>query len=91
VNTHICVLSLGSVALFFLPSEPFVEHQLFLKEHSPFEMTMVVGYANDYIGYIPTRNEFERGGYEVSMSIIERGEDEKLRDAALELATELVR
>ena len=91
VTTRVCVLALAGAALYFLPSEPFVEHQLFLKERSPYEMNMVVSYANDYVGYIPTQDEFEKGGYEVGMSIVERGEGEKLRDVALELAGELVR
>jgi len=57
-------LRLGSAAMVFLPGEPFVEIALAIRKASPFDFTAVVGYAESYIGYIPTDRAFAGGGYE---------------------------
>jgi len=50
-----------------LPGEFFIEWGNIIRELSPFEHTAVVGYANGYNGYIPTKKAFERsGGYETN-------------------------
>lgn len=54
----------GQAALVFLPGEPFVEIGLAIRAASPFAWTAVVGYAESYIGYIPTDRAFRNGGYE---------------------------
>ena len=43
----------------------FVRYQLELEEASPRPMTVLCGYANGCIGYVPTADEYQRGGYEV--------------------------
>ena len=48
-----------------IPGELFVEYGLEIKEKSPFAHTLIIGYANDYVGYIPTLEAFQEGGYEV--------------------------
>jgi len=30
---------------------------------------MIIGYANDYISYIPTKEAFSQGGYEIETSL----------------------
>jgi hypothetical protein len=60
------VVRLGEVALVALPGEPFVELGLELKERSPATHTFVIGYANDWIGYLTTPQAWQQGGYEVS-------------------------
>ncbi|MCC7355859.1 MAG: hypothetical protein IT330_19130, partial [Anaerolineae bacterium] len=59
------VLRINDIALVAMPGEVFVEVQLMLKEKSPFPHTVVVGCANDVLGYVPTREAFSEGGYEV--------------------------
>jgi len=55
-------VSLGSFSIITLPGEPFVETGKALK-HAGANLT--VGYANTAdVGYIPTREAFEEGGYE---------------------------
>ena len=56
------------MAFAFLPGEPFVETALSVREGSPFASTAVVGYAEDYIGYVPTDAAFVEGGYETILA-----------------------
>jgi hypothetical protein len=65
METEIGALRIGRAAWVFLPGEPFVEIALAIRSDSPFEFTAVVGYAEDYIGYIPTDRAFRNGGYEI--------------------------
>lgn len=51
------------------PGEVFLEYGLQVIRHSPLKDTMIFGLTNDYVGYIPTREAFGQGGYEVKTSI----------------------
>jgi hypothetical protein len=62
---RIGALRIGRAALVFLSGEPFVEIGLAIGKASPFALTAVVAYAEDYIGYIPTDRAFRNGGYEI--------------------------
>jgi hypothetical protein len=48
-----------------MAGEPFSAIGVRIKEKSPFEHTLVSGYTNGGFGYIPTREAFSQGGYEV--------------------------
>jgi len=63
--TDVQALRINDSVLVSMPGEVFVEAQLAIKEKSPFPHTIVVGLANDYVGYVPTRAAFGEGGYEV--------------------------
>ena len=58
------IMRIGQFALVALPGEIFVEFGLAIKAASPFERTVIVGIANDQIGYVPTEEAFQQGGYE---------------------------
>jgi len=58
---------LGDAAFVAIPGEVFVEIGLTLKRRLP-QMTFVFGIANGYIGYVPTREAYADGGYEVVSS-----------------------
>lgn len=64
------VLRLGDVVLAGLAGEPFVEIGLQVKARSPAAVTMLAGYANGSIGYIPVPAAYPQGGYEVDESYI---------------------
>lgn len=68
VRTEIGAITLGEVAILFLPGEIFVEMGLELKERFPEVKLITVSYANDAIGYVPHRTAFSSGGYEVEMA-----------------------
>lgn len=86
------VLSIGSLAIVFLPGEPFVELALEIENNSPFEHTVVVGYAENYIGYILTARAFDEGGYEAGpgkWSYLEKGAGMQLCKEAVGLLEEV--
>jgi len=61
-------IALGNAALVTTPGETFIEIGQAIKAASPFEHTFVTGYTNGVIGYLPTANAFDEGGYEVTSS-----------------------
>lgn len=85
--TVLGVLSIGDLCLIAMPGEVFVEHGLRLKRSSPYEVTAVVGLANDCVGYLPTLEAFELGGYEAwrtPISWTAPGTGEAMVEAVLE-------
>ncbi|MEE2830753.1 MAG: hypothetical protein VYD18_00175 [Candidatus Latescibacterota bacterium] len=57
-------LRIGGLTWLGLEGEIFVRYQLDLEAASQ-EPVVICGYANGCIGYVPTQDEYERGGYEV--------------------------
>ncbi len=57
------ILFINDAVLVFTPGEVFTEFGLRIKKEFPFLYTFVACYANNYIGYIPTKEEFEKGSY----------------------------
>jgi hypothetical protein len=76
-------------AIVTLPSEIFVNLGLTIKAKSPFKTTLVIELANESVAYIPTKQAFSEGSYEVTNSRVERGTGEKLVEAAVGLLKEL--
>jgi len=92
LETRIGAARIGDAAFVFLPGEPFVEIGLAIREASPFAFTAVVGYADDYIGYIPTDRAFAGGGYEIGpgrWSRLASGSEPIVRQAGIELLRSL--
>ena len=57
----------GDIAVLGLPGEPFVEGQLEIKINSPARYTFVAHATNQYVGYIPIKQAFSRGGHEATL------------------------
>jgi neutral ceramidase len=57
------VMRLGELVFAGLPGEVFVRWGLEMKRWSPGRHTFVIELANDALGYIPTTDQAERGGY----------------------------
>jgi hypothetical protein len=72
------------VVLLAVPAEIFVEVGLRLKKTAPLK-TFIVGIANGYIGYLPTSEAHEAGGYEVVSSKCRPEAADVLIEKAIEL------
>jgi len=80
---EIQAVRLGDLALLILPGEPFVEAKLQIKQRSPAKRTFVAHMSNQYVGYIPTPEAIQRGGYEARPS-----SGSKLAPEALQMITD---
>ena len=82
-------MRIGPVRWISLPGEPFVETGLELKQAGA---SFVVGYANGYLGYFPTRRAYAEGGYEVTLGAWSRvapGSAERLAELGRRLLRRL--
>lgn len=84
-EVEVMALRVGELAVVGLPGEIFCELGMELRRRSPAPHTLVVELANDGIGYVPTRDSFPQGGYEVTVgsTFYEPGAGEQLVDAAV--------
>ena len=92
LSTRITAVRIGSVVFCFLPGEPFIETSLAIRRAWPGEFTVVVGYADEWIGYVATDRAFDNGGYETnpgSWSKIRRGGEPIVRREAINLVRTL--
>lgn len=79
---------IGNAVFVFLPGEPFIETALAIRKVPPVSFMQVVGYAEAYIGYIPTDLAFDNGGYEPGpgrWSRVARGSEPIVRKEAMKL------
>ncbi len=56
-------IRLGDVALLFHPAELYSYYGLAIRRDSPFPNTLVVGYTDDLIGYLPDPKAYQAGEY----------------------------
>ncbi len=78
-KTWVQAVTIGDIAMVGVPGEFFTVLGQDIKRRSPFRYTYVFELANDYIGYIPDKVGFDRGGYQTWTglhSFLERGTGE---------------
>ncbi len=89
---RLSAIRIGSMAILFLPGEPFIEIASEIEKSSPFEKTIIVGYGENNIGYIPIEEAFTEGGYEIGpgkWSFLEIGADQIIKEKGIRLLEEL--
>lgn len=91
-TTWIQALVIGDIAIVGVPAEFFTQLGMDIKRRSPFRETVVAELANDWIGYLPTREAHELGGYQTWTglhSYAEPGTGERMVDEVVKLLQEL--
>ena len=73
----------NDIAVWAAPLELFCEIAIDVRNQSPFPFTFYFGYCNGWQGYIPTKAEFARGGYEPEVSPYTAAGGEDLAHAVL--------
>ncbi|MHC4563826.1 MAG: hypothetical protein ACYS8X_13790, partial [Planctomycetota bacterium] len=89
---EIQLLRIGDVAIVGLPGEPFVEAGLEIKMASPAAFTYVAHLPTwPDASYLPTRDAFENGGYEVWPNVcrVDPGTLETITAEAIDLVKEM--
>jgi neutral ceramidase len=75
----------ADVSFVAVPGEPFSDAQSMVDERLGTPRARLVGSANGYMGYFPSREAYDGGGYEVGVSLVDRGSAEVLAQAAIDL------
>jgi hypothetical protein len=65
-------LGIGEHLLVGMPGELFAALGLAVKQAAYPWWALVVGLANGMVGYVPTREAFNRGGYETTLSTVSK-------------------
>jgi hypothetical protein len=81
-------LRIGDFGIGAIPCETYGSTGLAIKQASPFALTMVIGLANGYHGYLPPPDQFALGGYSTwraRTSYLETGTEPKIVMALNEL------
>ena len=90
-KTHVSLLGIGPILLAGFPGEPVSELGAMLKWSSPFLKSYVLFTATDCLGYFPTQNQFNWGGYEPDTTLFARGTGEQMVGRIVETAVDLLR
>ena len=59
----LAAVRLGDIAVLFHPAELYTVYGLEIQRDSPYRKTLVVGYADGYVGYVPDKNAYLRNEY----------------------------
>ena len=89
VETEMQAIAIDDTVLIAEPGELFVEIGLDIKKKAGLENVFVVGYANDSIGYVPTREAYKEGKYEAFSTILSPEAGEIIHKTALELISKV--
>jgi len=84
----VTVLGLGDVAFFGLGGEPFTEYSYIAREKVPNKFIITATCANGGEGYLPSKQAFDQGGYEVVTSHFTPELEKTVIDAAVKMLTE---
>lgn len=82
-------INVAGMAFVTAPYEMFTDNGIYIKENSPFDMTMVFSCANNSHGYCPTEEAFDYESYEASSSYFARGIGEAAASKLVEMLSSL--
>jgi hypothetical protein len=88
------VMQIGPLVLVGIPAEMFVEYALEMKTRVQQDVNrpmMLVGYANDYAGYIITPRADRTGGYEKAISRVAPSAGRTMTETAMGIVQEHIR
>lgn len=71
-------LRINDISLLHLPAECFIEYQLKAQELNPGRFVATAAYGDGGPWYIPTKDAYPNGGYEVSVAFCEPDVDDEL-------------
>lgn len=86
---YLHAFKIGKGVVLAQPAELFSSLGYEIMINSSHNPTMIIGYSNGYIGYIPDRDSYNEGGYEALACSFKVNEGEKLRDLAIFLLQEI--
>jgi hypothetical protein len=90
-EAEISGVRIGDLAIVAIPGEVFARTGIKIKEISSLANTIVAGYSNGGLGYLPPDEAFDEGGYETEFPVcfVSRGTEEKILKASENVLREL--
>lgn len=82
-------VSFGDFAFVAVPYEMFDTNAKYIRDNSPFLMTLVASCTNDYLSYIPSAYGYIHGCYEADCAIFKPGAGERFAYAMLQMLDSL--
>ena len=76
---------MNGISLLHLPAEAFLEYQLRAQQMQPDRFVATAAYGDGGPWYIPIKNAYPQGGYEVSVANCSNAVDEILTRGILEV------
>lgn len=73
IDLEIQLLQINEGSFSGIPMEPFSETALEIKNKLKNELAFFGGYTNGYLGYLPTKEAYRYGGYEVELNPVVYG------------------
>ena len=89
MKMEINAVRIGSLAFVTTPYEMFAINGKHIKQHSPFKNTLICTCTNGDFVYVPSKDAFDYGCYERSVSVFGRGTGELAADKLLEMLSGL--
>ncbi len=89
IDWHLQGIRIGPISLVCIPGEPFTEIGQEIAARSPFAHTLFSGYSNGGFSYLPVREAYPLGGYEVETSPFAPGAAGIVVDESLRMLEEL--
>lgn len=92
VNLSVKLISVGEICFVALSGEPVVEYGLKIEEFLKklgFANVFVLGFSDGDAGYIPTKEMFSQGGYEVKESALLPACEKEILEGVTKLAEKL--
>ena len=82
---YLNVLSFGDVAIATAPCELHDTLGMYVKENSPYKMTVMSAYSNGVVSYVPSAEAYAAGGYEAKMFHFVSGTGEAMVEKLVEM------
>jgi len=89
LTIEIDAYQIGELGIVTIPAEYFSQLGIYIRENSPYENTLTLGYTNGSHTYITTEFAFTYNPYECNQNLLMPGEGEKIADKLLEMLGEL--
>jgi hypothetical protein len=80
-DVELNIWQLGPVNIVTIPGELFFTLGAKIKQEAPGQKTIIAGYTNGYLGYIPTAKTYTEGGYEALSTPLAKGTGEQIATA----------
>ena len=78
-------IAVDDTAFLSFPGELYTEIGMKIKAASPFSRTYIIGLANGYVGYVPTRKAIGEGGYAEDVRRVDADAEDAILSKSLEL------